>query len=204
MDASKFAERLNDLIFEKGLQQNQFSGSNGSYWNFNKPICTRNNSTDIKSLVALADYFKCSTDFLLGDTDANSEKKFLQCPEFSVSLKRILADHNCSGYKLCKEAEIPQASFYDWKNGNTYPSLDNLYKIANYFDCTIDYLLGRESWKRVRGLTCVPLSIFRIRWDNRFLVYPFYYSVIHPCGQKIHGYVYNRKNRKTAQRTQSK
>ncbi len=145
MDASKFAERLNDLIFEKGLQQNQLAEATGLTETSISQYARGITQPTIKSLVALADYFKCSTDFLLGDTDANSEKKFLQCPEFSVSLKRILADHNCSGYKLCKEAEIPQASFYDWKNGNTYPSLDNLYKIANYFDCTIDYLLGRES-----------------------------------------------------------
>ena len=111
MDASKFAERLNDLIFEKGLQQNQLAEATGLTETSISQYARGITQPTIKSLVALADYFKCSTDFLLGDTDANSEKKFLQCPEFSVSLKRILADHNCSGYNCARKRKSRKQVF---------------------------------------------------------------------------------------------
>ena len=59
MDASKFAERLNDLIFEKGLQQNQLAEATGLTETSISQYARGITQPTIKSLVALADYFKC-------------------------------------------------------------------------------------------------------------------------------------------------
>lgn len=43
-----------------------------------------------------------------------------------------------------KKLGISSGTITQWKNGSI-PSGENLVKIADYFGCTVDYLLGRES-----------------------------------------------------------
>lgn len=40
--------------------------------------------------------------------------------------------------------EIPQSSLGRWRYGAASPSADNLKKLAEYFDVTADFLLGKE------------------------------------------------------------
>lgn len=44
---------------------------------------------------------------------------------------------------VCKELNLSNATSTHWKNG-TMPKGDVLIKIADYFGCSVDYLLGRE------------------------------------------------------------
>lgn len=42
--------------------------------------------------------------------------------------------------------KISQPSYIRYENGSAEPSYDNLVKIADLFDVSIDYLLGRSSF----------------------------------------------------------
>lgn len=56
---------------------------------------------------------------------------------------------NIKGLKpnnACKDLNLSNATATHWKNG-AIPNADTLCKIADYFDCSVDYLLGRESEK---------------------------------------------------------
>lgn len=44
---------------------------------------------------------------------------------------------------VAKEIGISSGIITKWKTDGTLPSGENLIKIANYLDCSIDYLLGR-------------------------------------------------------------
>lgn len=57
-------------------------------------------------------------------------------------------------YKLCiskntkpnpvaKDIGISSGVVTKWKNGTTIPNGETLIKIADYLDCSVDYLLGR-------------------------------------------------------------
>lgn len=45
--------------------------------------------------------------------------------------------------KLSLSTGISSGNISDWKSGKSAPTLDNLKAIADYFDCSVDYLLGR-------------------------------------------------------------
>ncbi len=45
---------------------------------------------------------------------------------------------------LEKACGLANGSIGKWKSGAYKPSLDYLVKLANYFDCTLDYLVGRS------------------------------------------------------------
>ena len=42
--------------------------------------------------------------------------------------------------------KIAQPSYIRYENGSAEPSFENLVKIADYFDVSIDYLLGRAEY----------------------------------------------------------
>lgn len=47
--------------------------------------------------------------------------------------------------KLLSDLNLPSSAITEWKKGKAKPSVDALMKIADYFDCSVDYLLGLES-----------------------------------------------------------
>lgn len=64
--------------------------------------------------------------------------------EHSQIILSLLKDKNISAYKLAKETGISVSLFSKWKKNPTSEiSSSNLTRIADYFDCSIDYLLGR-------------------------------------------------------------
>lgn len=56
----------------------------------------------------------------------------------------LLKMHNVSAYKVGKETGIASSTFTAWKNGISNPKPEKLQKIANFFNVSIDYLMGRE------------------------------------------------------------
>lgn len=49
---------------------------------------------------------------------------------------------NLSDYQVSKEAGVARSVLSDWKNGKHTPNLDNLQKIARYFNVSIEELLS--------------------------------------------------------------
>lgn len=62
---------------------------------------------------------------------------------FTDIFVEILQSKKITAYKVAKETGISQGLMNEYKNGVKLPSLDNLIKIADYLDCSVDYLLGR-------------------------------------------------------------
>ncbi len=62
---------------------------------------------------------------------------------FTVRFNQTLAERQVSAYKVAKETGISQGLMNEYKNGVKFPTIQNLIKIADYLDCSIDYLLGR-------------------------------------------------------------
>ena len=60
---------------------------------------------------------------------------------------KILQEQNITAYKLSKDTGITQGMISYWKNGERIPSAENLVMLADYFGCSVDYLLGRTDEK---------------------------------------------------------
>ena len=64
--------------------------------------------------------------------------------EHSQIILEILKSKNISAYRIAKDTGISESLFSKWKNKATSDiSSSNLAKIADYLDCSVDYLLGR-------------------------------------------------------------
>lgn len=55
----------------------------------------------------------------------------------------LMSERGISSKELSKQTGISSGNISDWKSGRSTPKADNLAKIADYFGCSVDYLLGR-------------------------------------------------------------
>lgn len=58
-------------------------------------------------------------------------------------IQEILDNKNIKASKMMKDLGFSSGLFSQWKAGKQQVSLDKIVSIANYFDCSVDYLLGR-------------------------------------------------------------
>lgn len=60
------------------------------------------------------------------------------------NLKTLRNQHNLSQQKLADILHISQQSIYKYENALSSPDLDTLILIADYFETSIDYLIGHS------------------------------------------------------------
>ena len=68
---------------------------------------------------------------------------FFFFPSFSERLKDLRTAKNLTMEQLGNEIGSTRATISNFENGQRKPSLDMLIKLADYFDVSIDYLVGR-------------------------------------------------------------
>lgn len=61
------------------------------------------------------------------------------------NIANLRKEKNLLQKDLAHLCNVTQASYSAWETGKANPELENLIKLADYFGCTIDYLIGRES-----------------------------------------------------------
>lgn len=99
-----------------------------------------------KVLLKLADYFKCSLSFMLGQEECNSlPSPKTELPAFSDRLRELIEAKELKFFLMKKSGlkkDFP--SMYNWLSGKYIPNVYNLVRLAKLLDCSVDYLLGRE------------------------------------------------------------
>lgn len=68
---------------------------------------------------------------------------FFFFPSFSERLKELRTSKGLTMEQLAKEIDSTRGTISNFENENKKPSLDMLIKLADYFDVSIDYLVGR-------------------------------------------------------------
>ena len=67
--------------------------------------------------------------------------------KFPIRLKELREEKGLLSKDFAKTMSVEPATITNWEKGNRFPKDDVLIKIADYFDCSIDYLLGRTDDK---------------------------------------------------------
>ena len=140
----KFAENLNGLMFDKNINQKELAEKlnidYASICRYLKGEC----EPTVKNLIKLADFFKCTVDYLIGIDSDSIVTEFLPAPPINERIKFIVEKENLTGYKFCQELEFNQSTYSKWINGKRTPSINYIIKIADRFNLSVDYVLGRE------------------------------------------------------------
>ena len=67
--------------------------------------------------------------------------------EFSERLKELRKQAHLTQVELASKLGIVQSSYADWERGKKKPTQDNLVKIAQIFNVSVDYLVGNSEEK---------------------------------------------------------
>lgn len=56
---------------------------------------------------------------------------------------QLLQEHGMTAYRVSKETGVTQTTLSDWKTGRAKPKTETLKKIADYFNVSLDWLVGQ-------------------------------------------------------------
>ena len=64
--------------------------------------------------------------------------------DFYKVLKKLRTDNDTMQKDLAELLNVTARAFRNYENGTNEPTYDNLIKLADYFDVSLDYLVGRS------------------------------------------------------------
>lgn len=59
-------------------------------------------------------------------------------------IKDLMKSEKLTQMQLTRALGVGQSSISDWINAKSEPSIENLWKLADSFDVSVDYLIGRK------------------------------------------------------------
>lgn len=81
---------------------------------------------------------------------------------FGQRLKEMREEAGLSMLQLAKEIGVSDAAVCKWENGLAEPKITYLVRLAEYFDCTLDYLTGKED-----GYASTPSKVTVLTADGK-------------------------------------
>ena len=141
---SNFAERLDELLFDNKFSVSDLSKKLNLDTSTIYKYLNAKKLPSVETAIKLANLFNCSIEYLLAKTEAHQEQVFYNPPLFCEHLKFLLNHFNKTQYNLVKYGKFSQSALQHWLKGTFIPSLDNIEKLARFFDCSMDFILGRE------------------------------------------------------------
>ena len=146
MILSKFSESFTELLLQHNIAPSAFAKIIGC----GKGTISRYQSgqklPSLNILLRMADYFQCSTDYLLGLETELYTRTFQSVIPFQQRLPVFCQTLGITKYQIEHKAKIAQSAIYKWQNGTGIPSVDSLIKISQAFGCSIDFILGRSDF----------------------------------------------------------
>lgn len=137
----RFIELTNDIEVNSKEKKAEIIGINRSTFSsaFNYGIVPKT-----PSLITIADYFNISIEYLIAHTDDEYFDKSTQPSNFLERLEELQIEHEIkTRYELAQKLLIHRNNIAQWYKLNCLPLIDDLIIIADYFNVSIDYLLGR-------------------------------------------------------------
>lgn len=61
-----------------------------------------------------------------------------------MNLEQLRLNTGLSQKCVAEKLKINQKTYWSYESGRTQPDLDTLIKLADFFNCSIDYLLGHQ------------------------------------------------------------
>lgn len=88
---------------------------------------------------------------------------------FSSKLQKLRKDNNLSQEELARELNVSRQAISKWELG-TLPDTNNLVKLSQYFDCTIDFLINDSIINDVKSVNSDKTSKLREKPDLIVLI----------------------------------
>ena len=102
---------------------------------------TGQNKIPVKNVIALAEYYDVSTDFLLGET-RSLVRHSATAGKQGNRLREIRKRHNLNQTQIAEKINMSQMGYSRYETGEILLNTNVLIKLARFYNVSIDYLLG--------------------------------------------------------------
>jgi transcriptional regulator with XRE-family HTH domain len=140
---SKLSETLKDCMVEAGYTATVLAEKTGILTTNISEYLSGKHQPNLENFVLLLYAFNCSADYLLGLKELHGDEPLHTVPPFKDRLRALLKERKVSQAQLIKDLPVSSAVPYKWLSGLNEPSVESLLRLAEYFECTVDYLIGR-------------------------------------------------------------
>lgn len=146
--SNQFKKRLNELIGDLEITKYEFAKLAG----ISVPVITRATIYGIipslRPLIKIADFFRVSLTYLLGDVDKDEFYPSDKPTSFHLRLSELTCEKQTTYAKIAHRMPFTKTYFYEWQRNKTLPSLEYLFALAEDFHVSPDYLLGRTDYRQ--------------------------------------------------------
>lgn len=140
----KLSETLKELITESKTDYKTFAKQVGISPSRITDYINNDKLPTVENLIKIADYFDCSCNYLLGRDYEERRSDFNTPVPFAERLAYLKESLGFTHKQIYESEGISKSRYFDWLNGRRQPSLDNIIKLADLFECSVDFVLGRE------------------------------------------------------------
>ena len=64
-------------------------------------------------------------------------------------IKELMKEENLNQVRLAEKIGVKQNTISAWLSGKKEPSITSLRKLADFFDVSVDYIIGRKNFKTI-------------------------------------------------------
>ena len=146
--SSKFQKFLKETIDELGLKKVQFAEAAGVSTSVIIRATLFQIVPSVKSLIKLADYLKVPIMYMLGETKEADFSPAKEPTTFFERLEQLTYEKDIRYSALSHTMSFAPNAVYEWIRTNSIPSLDYLLELAEFYNVSVDYLLGRTDERR--------------------------------------------------------
>ena len=80
--------------------------------------------------------------------------------KFCDRLKQLREEAGVSMKQLADKIEVSDAAVCKWENGNAEPKVSYIIKLSEFFECTVDYLVGNtDDFSSLKTETANPVKL---------------------------------------------
>ena len=141
--STEFQKRLQDLIDEEETKRSELHRKMGVDYRSLANALNYGIVPKPRTVAKFADYFNVSIPYLFGETDINDFEKASPQSSFSERFRSLCFERDESHYRVSQECHFDKSYISRWLNKNQLPSFEILDILCDYFDVSVDYLLGR-------------------------------------------------------------
>jgi DNA-binding helix-turn-helix protein len=139
-----FSERFSELVFESGITPKELAAVLAIDLTDIYAYLKGKNLPRLTVAIKIADYFCCSMDFLFGRKDEFEKIHCKPAKPFSECFQKLLSERGCKRSTLKSAKLFAKQTIDDWYHGKRLPTIENLIDLAEYFKCSLDYILQRN------------------------------------------------------------
>ena len=140
-----FIDTLNDYIIRHNMTPTSFARELGCLERCVARWLNRTNTPSLEYIIMVANYMNCSIDYLFGFIETPAIILAVPPFSFSVRLEHLIQQTKISKNKLSAICNVTSSTVSKWILRGQLPKPDVACSLANYFNCSIDYLIGRTN-----------------------------------------------------------